>query len=281
MIYPNSESRMMNRRIWLWIEIAAGILFFVLLGFFVLRKVEDYRFVQRQRELSASIQRVQVAEEPDSERLTKDLESSEIELDSPGQDPEQKARNRQKTRSEEARQQVERLREAYPAVIAIIEIPGTEVLFPVVQGQDNEYYLTHDKEGAYHPYGEVFLDYRNKPDFSEQHSIIYGHNIRSAKAIFNELMEYSDQAFYEAHPQINIYTTDGLKGYQIVSVFRADPEEPYREIQWDSDAEYQEFTAHYFSQSIIQPKPYQPNSLLTISTCFDDEIRFVIMAVEK
>ena len=51
-------------------------------------------------------------------------------------------------------------------VAAWLQIPGTQINYPVVHGEDNDYYLHHDLNGQETVAGTIFLDYEDEPDFS-------------------------------------------------------------------------------------------------------------------
>lgn len=250
----------MKNNKWLIIESVAGIILVILIIFFVKRKVEDRNFLLEQQEMRNSIKSI-ATQASQEVKVDEDLKIVEDE-------------------NESSRKRVEELQKNHKSVIAIIEIPNTEILYPIVQGKDNFFYLDHDKDGNYHPFGEVFLDTNNKPDFSDKNSIVYGHNIRSAKTIFNELLNYENQEYFNKHKHINIYTLEGIKKFEILSVFRAEPEEPYREILFKEDIDFGHFIRKYYERSLVSREYIDGNRILTLSTCFDNKNRFVIQAVE-
>lgn len=90
-------------------------------------------------------------------------------------------------------------------VIAWIELPGTIINYPIVQGEDNEQYLRHLLDGSYHRFGTLFIDYRNAPDFTNDNTIVYGHHIKAGD-MFCLLEEYREQSYYDEHPYFLLYT---------------------------------------------------------------------------
>lgn len=250
----------MRNKIWLTIEIIAAIALLILIGVLVKRKIEDKNYLQEQAAMRNALQQ---------EMGITDDNSKEIDA---------------ATKSRNAIIEVKKLQEKYKDVVGIIEVPGTKVLYPILQGKDNWYYLDHNKEGNYHVFGEVYLDCRNDSQFKNKNSVIYGHNIRSAKTIFNELLQYTDQEFFDNHRKINVYSLDGFKEYEVISAFHADPEEPYREMNFSNEKEYVEFVKKYHSMSkteySIEDSVIENKSLITLSTCFDHNERMVIQALE-
>jgi sortase B len=86
-----------------------------------------------------------------------------------------------------------------PQTVAWLTIPDTEIDFPIVQCEDNEYYLSHGFDGEETYFGVPFLDYRNTSDFSDFNSIIYGHNI-SNKYVFAPLLQFKNSEYFAEHP---------------------------------------------------------------------------------
>ena len=99
------------------------------------------------------------------------------------------------------------LKEINPDIVAWVYIEGTEINYPVVQGTDNQYYLKHLFNGKWNSSGCIFLDRRNEPDFSDRHSIIYGHHMKNG-TMFSGLTQYKKQEFYQAHPTILLITPE-------------------------------------------------------------------------
>lgn len=99
------------------------------------------------------------------------------------------------------------LREINSDIIAWIYCPDTQINYPVVQGKDNDYYLSHLLDNSYNVNGTVFMDYRGTPDFSASNNILYGHHMRSG-AMFAPLMQYKEQKYYEKHPYMYLLTPE-------------------------------------------------------------------------
>lgn len=109
----------------------------------------------------------------------------------------------------------EALKEINPDIVAWIRIP--EVFdYPVVQGEDNQYYLSHTFRKESNIAGSIFLDYRNSRDFTDSKIIIYGHNMKDG-SMFHVLREFQDMDFYREHGEIRLYLPNGsIQVYEIV-----------------------------------------------------------------
>lgn len=99
----------------------------------------------------------------------------------------------------------EELRKVNDHVVGWILIPDTNISYPIVQGTDNSYYLDHTfaKESNYA--GAIFVDYHNKPDFSDNNTFVYGHNVKHG-TMFAELEKFLDQSFFDEHKYVYLFT---------------------------------------------------------------------------
>ncbi len=88
-----------------------------------------------------------------------------------------------------------------------IYVPDTNLNYPIVQAEDNDYYLRRMLDGNYNHSGSIFMDYRNNEKFTDYNSIIYGHNMNN-DSMFAMLSKYQKQEFYEEHPVMYLLTPD-------------------------------------------------------------------------
>ena len=90
------------------------------------------------------------------------------------------------------------LQQVNPDVIGWIYSPETTINYPVVQGDDNAFYLKHLADGTENRNGCPFLDLQNRSDFSDDNSIIYGHHMQNG-TMFAGISWYEDQSYYDEH----------------------------------------------------------------------------------
>ena len=186
--------------------------------------------------------------------------------------------SREEKEIEAGREFVESLHKSYPQVIGRILIENLELDFPIVKGNDNSFYLDHDYTGAYHPFGAVFMDARNSNDFSDQNTILYGHNVRSGH-VFNSLNKYRDPSYLEDNPYIIVDTLNGRFIYKIFAVYDADAYENYRSPSYDEN-EWKELLSRIEKKNIINSDlPKFGEKFLTLSTCSDIDDRMAVQAV--
>lgn len=141
----------------------------------------------------------------------------------------------------------EELQAINPDVYAWIEIPDTNINYPMLQHpEDDAYYLTHTIYGEVHRYGSIYTERINSKDFTDPNTLIYGHNT-SNRSMFQNIRYFTDQKYFDEHPYIYIYTPERKLTYQVVSCYVYDD----RHIMYAFDftdpevyAEYLDYIQH-------------------------------------
>lgn len=176
-------------------------------------------------------------------------------------------------------------------LIGWIKIADTNIDYPVLQTVDNEYYLTHDFEQDYDKNGSIFLDKDCDIITPSTNLIIYGHHMQSG-AMFGDLDNYSDPAFYIDHPTFQFDTIYEKGTYQIAYVFQAQVQEEeeitfkyYQFIDANSQAEFDSNMQEMANMSLYDTgiTPVYGDKLVTLSTCdtsIGDKGRFVVVGVK-
>ena len=100
------------------------------------------------------------------------------------------------------------LQQINPDGEAWLYCPGTMIDYPVIRATDYDYYLHHLPDGTPNSNGSLFIDYNNAPDFSDELTVIYGHNMKYG-GMFGSLTEYKKQQYYVEHPYMYLYTPKG------------------------------------------------------------------------
>lgn len=97
-----------------------------------------------------------------------------------------------------------------PQIKAWVTLPNTAVDLPIAQTSDNAFYLTHRFDGKKNKLGTPFIDAANAGDFSDRHTVIYGHAVKSG-ALFGSLWEYENPNYYKRHTSMTLYLPDGTQ----------------------------------------------------------------------
>lgn len=124
-----------------------------------------------------------------------------------------------------------KLSQVNPDVVGWIYIPDTVVDYPVVQCDNNDKYLNTLFSGETNKAGAIFVDYRNKMNFNDDNTIIYGHNMKN-KSMFHILSKYSSQDFYDKHNIIYYYTLDGVYELRVFSAYTVHATDSYTDISF-------------------------------------------------
>lgn len=105
-----------------------------------------------------------------------------------------------------------------PDAYAFIEIPGTQVNYPVMQSstQEEDYYLNVTFEGVAALPGSIYSRMDNAKDFSDPITVIYGHDMLDG-SYFGDLKNYIDRAFFDTYRDIFIYLPDRQLEYKIIA----------------------------------------------------------------
>lgn len=99
-----------------------------------------------------------------------------------------------------------------------IKIDGTEIDYPVVQADDNDYYLNHNFDKEKESRGTIFMDYTSDSNLGYMNTVIHGHNWLD-DTVFSELPQYSDIDYYREHPVIEYNTRTEMHKWKIFAVF--------------------------------------------------------------
>ncbi len=177
------------------------------------------------------------------------------------------------------------LKEKNSDIQAWIQIPDTEISYPVVQGNDNAFYLTHTADKVENYVGAIFMDYRQKPNFEEKNTMIYGHNVLHG-SMFADIEKFKDETFFKNHPYIYIYTPDKNYKAEVFSIYTTQDTSSSYDLFYQSDDEY----AHYL-QMVQEQSDFTReiriganDHIVSLSTCSYErngqasELRYVLHA---
>lgn len=173
-------------------------------------------------------------------------------------------------------------------LIGWLKIADINIDYPVMQTNDNSYYLDHNFDKKYDKNGCLFLDYQCDVIDRNMNLIIYGHNMQSGK-MFGSLSKYSSEDYYKEHPKFEFDTIYEKGAYEIVYVFRSKIYNEdtvvfkyYQFLDAQSEKEFDSNMTEMAKISLYDTgiTPKYGDELLTLSTCDYQENngRFVIVA---
>ena len=119
-------------------------------------------------------------------------------------------------------------------IYAWIQIPGTEIDYPIAQRADDDaYYLNHTIEGTEGLPGSIYTEAVNSKDFTDFNTVIYGHNMKNG-TMFAGLHKYEDKEFLEKNPYVYIYLPDKTLKYQIFAAVVFDDRHIMHNFRYDT-----------------------------------------------
>ena len=169
-----------------------------------------------------------------------------------------------------------------------LSIPGTNISYPIVQGEDNSEYLYLDFNRTDTNYGNPFMDYRNSITELNKNTIIYGHHMRD-NMIFAPLKEYTDPDTFKKSPIIELSTLYDDYTFKIYGIFitNAFPEQNngyvfnFMYTSFGSDENFMEYIEQVDMRKLyttgVDIKP--DDKIITLNTCYFNftEARLVLI----
>lgn len=171
------------------------------------------------------------------------------------------------------------LKELNPDIVGWIYGEDTKINYPVVQGKDNEFYLTRMPDQKENASGSIFMDCRNREPSSLTNQILYGHHMKNG-SMFAGLMKYKSQEYYKAHSYFFYLTED--KKYRL-EILRGqvitDASDFYR-TEFSSEEDKKNCVSRWNKASCLTPlfTEEMDAPLMTLSTCSYEtaDARFVL-----
>jgi len=172
---------------------------------------------------------------------------------------------------------IEELQKENSDIVGWLEIENSNINYPVLQGEDNSYYMTHNYKKQYSKHGSLFLDKDYNWNLPSTNLLIYGHNNRGSNEMFVDLINYKNEDYYKTHKTIRFTTNKEDAEYEIISVFlsrvyyksETDVFRYYYFINAENEQEFNKFVQNCKDASLydIEATAKYGDQLLTLSTC--------------
>lgn len=181
----------------------------------------------------------------------------------------------------------EKLKAQNDDIKAWIYIKETPISYPVLhaskeQGGDNKY-LRHTYEGKYDILGSIILSEYNSTQFTDQNTLIFGHNSHGT-SMFGTLKDYAIPSYFESHPVITILMEGKTLEYQVFSCFETDSNSEVYTTSFSSDKDFVKWKERMLQNSVITIQDgavHGSASTIVLSTCSSNSTssrRFVVIA---
>lgn len=176
---------------------------------------------------------------------------------------------------------IKKLKEENNDTIGWIQVLGTNINYPIVQSNDNSYYLNHDYLKRRNDGGWIFLDYRNNLDNLQENNIIYGHR-RYNQSMFGTLKNVLTRAWQNNTNNHIIKISSAKNNYlfQVFSIYTIPKESYYIQTEFNETNSFQTFITTIKDRSIynFNTEVNANDKVLTLSTCHGDGDRLVVHA---
>lgn len=151
---------------------------------------------------------------------------------------------------------------------AWIYSPDTVINYPIVYTDNNFYYLDHIPVEQYNSAGTLFIDCKCAADFSDQNTLIYGHNMNDG-SMFASLREYANQEYYDAHPVIYISTPDFNYRLDLIAGFLTEPTSFAYANNFDEPEQFMAYIESIQSMSTFKSdvEVTEEDKVVSLSTC--------------
>lgn len=163
---------------------------------------------------------------------------------------------------------IEKLKKENEDTVGWLTIHDTNISYPVVQGTDNSYYLSHTFNRESSMIGSLFMDYRNDLTKEFQNIIIYGHN-RKDGSMFHNLRYFVKDSSYINKKKATFFDEQGEYTGEVVSAYVVDKEDSYTTPSFSTQEEYDAYLSKVIARSKFdfKSKTLKHDKLLTLSTC--------------
>ena len=167
-------------------------------------------------------------------------------------------------------------------IIAWIKIRNTNINYPVLQGETDEFYLRKDIYKNYNFSGSIFVDSSTKQDFSDENTVIYGHNLKNKK-MFSDLTKIYNGSLGNT-VDVEIYQKNGIKRiYNVISTYMSEQDLAITKKSF-AIREKEEFINNAIQKSNVKFEKqidYTKN-ILTLVTCDKTgDKRIIVTCTEK
>ena len=183
-------------------------------------------------------------------------------------------------------EQISSMKEQYPDLFGWIYIKFDEkheINLPVMQGDDNSFYILHAYDGTPSKAGSICADYRNfgrKIDFN-QNVILYGHHMNDGSMFAQIATKYKVRENFDNVP-IVFYSMEGVYTFNVFSIYNAKADDDFNTIAFSQEG-LKAFCLEKQRKSFFSKKLTfdEGNTIMTLVTCtnFGSDGRVIVHGV--
>ena len=160
--------------------------------------------------------------------------------------------------------------------VAFIRVNGTNIEYPVVKTDNNDYYLNHSFDKSVNSAGWVFANFINKFDDTDKNIVLFAHARRDG-SMFGSLTKTLDREWINNKDNliINFTTINNRYLFKVFSIYYINTTDDYININYNEE----------LLNTIIKRSIYKldeeisiSDKVLTLSTCYNNSKKLVVHA---
>ncbi len=265
-------------------DIMSTLLMLIALVVFIFSGYTLYGFYQEYHKGSAEYDNLESSYAADNEGETEDLdalEDDEALQNISGKEVTTVTENGKEVTLPTMRNPIDfaELQQVNSDIVGWLRIRALDISYPVVQGEDNDFYLHRTFEKGDNFAGCLFVNCDNSRDLTDQNTIIYGHNMKNG-SMFGKLKKFREEGVFDKSKYFWMFTPDFIYQYRIFSATVVDKTGLTYQTFY-TDEEFEQWMKYAFETSEVDNTGIEvtkDDRVMTLSTCTgDDATRFVVM----
>ena len=159
------------------------------------------------------------------------------------------------------------LKKQYGKMIGWLYMQDSIIHEPVMQAEDNAYFVHRLPDGKENRAGSLFMDYRDPADLSQWGHILYGHNMKNG-TMFGPLMNYRYEEYFKENPYMFYFTPEKTYRGEVFAAIHTTTDTLVFSMP-DSDEEIEEYLRYVYARSVFSSgiSVTKDDTVLVLTTC--------------
>lgn len=176
------------------------------------------------------------------------------------------------------------LKEKNDEIIGWLFFENEDISYPILKSADNEKYYRTAYDNTEASAGSIFMESINSSDFSDLHTIIYGHNMKNL-SMFGRLKYYKENDnYYDSHKYFQIILPDRKFRYEVIAYKDVDAEGDFYTIYKKDSKDFKRFIDDKILRDSLVNSNVELNDdsqIVSLSTCTASDVkRFAVSATK-
>ena len=179
------------------------------------------------------------------------------------------------------------LQETNSEIYAWVRVPNTNIDYPIAQSAtDDSFYLHHDIYGKWVYAGTIYTEMQNRKDFSDPHTVVYGHNM-SKGYMFQNLNFFQKEDFFNKTREFYIYTPGHILTYTIFAAYQYDDRHILNSFDFTDEQVFADYLESAKNPTFMirnvrkEVEVTTKDKIVTLSTCYGNgkKYRYLVQGV--